>query len=139
MVKPRTKLKPHARPKSRKRWDEPWGVGLALNEAVFDAARARCVCGDSMWWRVNRSDPWRCRTCAPPDARANVYWMRKKKMVDPTEAEIAAIQATLEPAGEFLESLGETDLAKLSPEDFFTFVEVVVTAYQDNLLAINAP
>lgn len=137
MVKPRSKLS--KRPKSRKRWDEPWGIGIVINEPVLDATRARCACGDGMWWRIKPCDPWCCRTCVPPNARANVYWMRRKKVVDPTEAEIAAIQATLEPAGEFLESIGETDLAKLSTEDFLTFVEVVVTAYQDNLRAIIAP
>lgn len=60
-------------------------------------------------------------------------------MVEPVEAKTAALQATLEPVGEFLEAIGETDLANLSEEDFFAFIEVVVTTYQDRLEAINAP
>jgi len=65
--------------------------------------------------------------------------MRRKNVVDPTEAEVAAIHATVEPVGQFLDAIGQTDLAQLSEEDFLTFIEVVVSAYQENLHAITSP
>ena len=120
------------------RWDEPWGAGLVLNEPVSDVARARCACGDCMWWRYGH-EAWQCRTCIPPPADSHTYWMRRKNVVDPTEAETVAIHATVAPAGEFLDALGQTDLALLSEQDFLTFIEVVVSAYQENLNAITAP
>lgn len=54
-------------------------------------------------------------------------------MVDPSEHEQAAIVAASPSAGEYLESIGKTDLAVLSESEWLTFIEVVVTAYQDAL------
>lgn len=59
-------------------------------------------------------------------------------MVDPTEHEIEAIQAASEPAGEYLESLGKTDLAALEEAEWFTLLEVIVTAYTDKLQELAA-
>lgn len=55
-------------------------------------------------------------------------------MVDPNEHEQAAIEAAGPVAGEYLESIGKTDLAVLTPDEWLTFLEVVVTAYQDALM-----
>ena len=54
-------------------------------------------------------------------------------MVDPDEHEIAAIAAASLMAGEYLESIGKTDLAVLSEAEWLTLLEVVITAYQDEL------
>ena len=54
-------------------------------------------------------------------------------MVDPDEHEIAAIEAASPMAGEYLESIGKTDLAVLTDAEWMTLLEVVVTAYQDEL------
>ena len=54
-------------------------------------------------------------------------------MVDPDEHETAAIAAASPMAGEYLESIGKTDLAALSEAEWLTLLEVVVTAYQDKL------
>lgn len=54
-------------------------------------------------------------------------------MIDPTEHEIEAIHAASEPAGEYLESLGKTDLAELEEAEWLTLLEVIVTAYTDRL------
>lgn len=54
-------------------------------------------------------------------------------MVDPSEHEQAAIVAASPSAGEYLESIGKTDLAVLTEAEWLTFLEVVVTAYQDAL------
>lgn len=55
-------------------------------------------------------------------------------MVDPDEHEIAAIQAASPMAGEYLDSIGKTDLATLTDTEWLTFLEVVITAYQDELV-----
>lgn len=55
-------------------------------------------------------------------------------MVDADAHEIAAIAAAGPLAGEYLESIGKTDLATLSEAEWLTFLEVVVTAYQDALV-----
>jgi hypothetical protein len=63
-------------------------------------------------------------------------------MVDPTEYEIAAIEAASGPAGEYLESIGKTDLAAMDESEWMTLLEVIVTAYTDTLrarLAEKAP
>jgi len=54
-------------------------------------------------------------------------------VVDPDEHETAAIAAASPMAGEYLESIGKTDLAALSEAEWLTLLEVVVTAYQDKL------
>lgn len=54
-------------------------------------------------------------------------------MVDPDEHEIAAIAAASPMAGEYLESIGKTDLAVLTEAEWLTLLEVIITAYQDEL------
>ena len=54
-------------------------------------------------------------------------------VADPDEHEIAAIEAASPMAGEYLESIGKTDLAVLTDAEWMTLLEVVVTAYQDEL------
>ena len=56
-------------------------------------------------------------------------------MVDPTDAEIAAIRSASEPAGQYLESIGKTDLAKLEFDEWMTFLECVCTAFQNEMIA----
>ena len=33
------------------------------------------TCGDTLFWRIARGAPWRCRTCERPDARTKVQWV----------------------------------------------------------------
>ena len=54
-------------------------------------------------------------------------------VVDPDEHEIAAIAAASPMAGEYLESIGKTDLAVLTEAEWLTLLEVIITAYQDEL------
>lgn len=54
-------------------------------------------------------------------------------VVDPDEHETAAIAAASPMAGEYLESIGKTDLAVLTESEWLTLLEVIVTAYQDEL------
>ncbi len=43
------------------------------------------------------------------------------------------MQSTVAMAGEYVESLGRTDLMSWSREEFATLIEVVVTAFTDRL------
>lgn len=54
-------------------------------------------------------------------------------MIDPTPNETAAMEAGGLAAGEYLESLGKSDLARLTVEEWQTLIEVVVTGYCDTL------
>jgi hypothetical protein len=54
-------------------------------------------------------------------------------MIDPTPNERAAVRHAGEMGGEYLESLGRTDLARLSEAEWLAFVEAVVTGYCDRL------
>lgn len=58
-------------------------------------------------------------------------------MIDPTVEEIKAMEAASLPAGEYLESIGKTDLAALTYEEWMTFIEAVCTNYQDFLTNID--
>jgi hypothetical protein len=55
-------------------------------------------------------------------------------MIDPTEAEQAAIRSTMKPVAEIMEEIGwQTRLANLSEQQVLTLIEVTVTGYQDAL------
>jgi hypothetical protein len=54
-------------------------------------------------------------------------------MVDPTPNEQEALEAASQTAGEFLESIGKTDLAQLEREEWESLIESVVTGYSDRL------
>ena len=57
-------------------------------------------------------------------------------MVDPSEMEKAAMRACLVPLGEYVGSIGmERALAQYTRDEALTLVEVVVSAYQDHMLA----
>ena len=54
-------------------------------------------------------------------------------MVDPTQHEVAGMRAASPVAGEYVESLGKTDLAAFSEDEWLTLIEVIVTAFTDAL------
>jgi hypothetical protein len=54
-------------------------------------------------------------------------------MIDPTPNERAAMARGGAMGGEYLDSLGKTDLAQLSLEEWHTLIEVIVTGYCDHL------
>ena len=58
---------------------------------------------------------------------------RRRGMIDPTPNEQAAMAAGGNAAGEYLESLGKSDLATLSPPEWRQLIEIVVTGYCDTL------
>jgi hypothetical protein len=58
---------------------------------------------------------------------------RRWGVIDPDEHEQAAIAAASPMAGEYLDSIGKTDLATLTDAEWLTLLEVIITAYQDEL------
>jgi hypothetical protein len=58
---------------------------------------------------------------------------RRRGMIDSTRYERAAMDHTVEMAGEYIESLGRTDLMTWSTDEFASLIEVIVTAFTDRL------
>jgi hypothetical protein len=58
---------------------------------------------------------------------------RRRGMIDPTPNERAAMAAGGKAAGEYLESLGRSDLAALTAPEWRQLIEIVVTSYCDAL------
>lgn len=58
---------------------------------------------------------------------------RLKGMINPNEHEAAALCQASAVGGEYVESLGRTDLAQWSAQEWATLIDVVVTAFQDHL------
>jgi hypothetical protein len=54
-------------------------------------------------------------------------------MIDKDDEERAALVDAGQEGGAFVESLGRTELAAWTPQEWATLVEVIVTAYQDAL------
>jgi len=63
-------------------------------------------------------------------------------MVDPNEHELAAMRRAGVAAGEFIDAVGRTDMARWTPAEWSSFVETICGAYVDALIeqqiAINA-
>jgi len=80
-------------------------------------------------------DPRRLASTALPacSMRCMDALHRRWGVIDPDAHEIASIEAASPVAGEYLESIGKTDLAVLTQAEWLTLLEVVVTAYQDEL------
>jgi hypothetical protein len=82
-------------------------------------------------------------TIGDPRRRGSFRWFcslvcqdichRRRGMIDPTQHERAAMNHAVAMAGEYIESLGRTDLMTWSPEEFASLIEVIVTAFPDRL------
>ena len=56
-------------------------------------------------------------------------------MIDPSDMETAAMRSCLSPLGEYVGSIGMgRPLADYTREEVLTLIDVVVTAYQDQML-----
>lgn len=58
---------------------------------------------------------------------------RLEGMIDPKKHEITALREASAAGGEYVESLGRTDLASFTEHEWSVLIEVVVTAFQDHL------
>ena len=60
----------------------------------------------------------------------------ERLMIDPSEMEIAAMRACLAPLGEYVGEIGmQRPLADYSRDEVLMLIDVVVTAYQDCMVA----
>lgn len=59
-------------------------------------------------------------------------------MIDPTPNEKAALANAAQMGGEYLDSVGKTDLATLTVDEWATFIDCVVTGYCDHLRELAA-
>ncbi len=59
-------------------------------------------------------------------------------MIDPTPNEHAALAYAGDMGGDYLDSLGLTDLAQLSPEQWQTFLSCVIGGYGERLQELAA-
>jgi hypothetical protein len=55
------------------------------------------------------------------------------KMIDTTEYEREAIAHGGSMAGEYLETLGKTDIAVMTPDEYDAFIETAITGYVERL------
>lgn len=92
--------------------------------------------------RLPRSDPRRYSDrwvfCSMRCQNAFSRLMEKSggHMIDPGDMELAAMAACLAPLGEYVASIGmQRPLADYRKEEVLTLIEVVVTAYQEHMLA----
>lgn len=68
----------------------------------------------------------------------DIAYNRQGKMIDPTKKEIAAIEAASVLAGQYIDSIGKTDMATWSEFDWMNFIEAVVTGYSDEMQRLTA-
>ncbi len=59
-------------------------------------------------------------------------------MVDPTPRELQAMFEAGPMAGEYIESLGKSDLAQFSVNEFLTLIQVIVSAYLEAKVRLDA-
>jgi len=59
-------------------------------------------------------------------------------MIDPTPNESEAMTVGGQQGGEYLESIGKTDLASLTETEWDRFLDAVVTGYCDHLRELAA-
>lgn len=85
-----------------------------------------------------RIDKTRRKFCS---LRCLDLWAAHKKregfiMIDPTREEKQAMESALQPLGEYVSEIGmHLPLQDYTRDQILTLIEVVITAYQDHLLA----
>lgn len=81
------------------------------------------------------SDAWVFCSRRCQDAFCLLMTKTEARMIDPSDMELAAMRACLSPLGEYVGSIGmERPLADYTREEVLTLIDVVVTAYQDQML-----
>ena len=81
------------------------------------------------------SDKWVFCSRRCQDAFCLLMTKTEARMIDPSDMELAAMRACMSPLGEYVGSIGmERPLADYTREEVLTLIEVVVTAYQDQMI-----
>ena len=92
--------------------------------------------------RRKRGDPQRysdqwvfCSRCCQ-ESFSKLMNKTEGQMIDPSDMEIAAMRACLAPLGEYVGEIGmQRPLADYSRDEVLMLIDVVVTAYQDCMVA----
>jgi uncharacterized protein DUF6511 len=81
------------------------------------------------------SDGWVFCSRRCQDAFCLLMTKTEARMIDPSDMELAAMRACLSPLGEYVGSIGmQRPLADYTREEVLTLIDVVVTAYQDQMI-----
>ena len=81
------------------------------------------------------SDKWVFCSRRCQDAFCLLMTKTEARMIDPSDMELAAMRACLSPLGEYVGSIGmQRPLADYTREEVLTLIDVVVTAYQDQMI-----
>jgi hypothetical protein len=99
----------------------------------------------SLGWfnaQLKRSDPrrysdrWVFCSMRCQNAFSQIMNKTEGQMIDPTEMELAAVRSCLAPLGEYVGTIGmQRPLADYSREEVLALIDVVVAAYQQQMLA----
>lgn len=65
-------------------------------------------------------------------------WGDIRAVTDPNAIELAAMAHASDRAGEFIEALGKTDMARWSAGEWASFIEAICGGYVDSLCAAQA-
>ena len=60
-------------------------------------------------------------------------WEDIRAMTDPNAVELAAMAHASDRAGEYIEALGKTDMARWSAQEWASFIEAICGGYVDSL------
>ena len=81
------------------------------------------------------SDQWVFCSRRCQDAFCKLMIKTEARMIDPSDMELVAMRACLSPLGEYVGSVGmERPLADYTRDEVLTLIDVVVTAYQDQMI-----
>jgi hypothetical protein len=81
------------------------------------------------------SDKWVFCSRRCQDAFCLLMTKTEARMIDPSDMELAAMRACLSPLGEYVGSIGmQRPLADYTRDEVLTLIDVVVTAYQDQMI-----
>ncbi len=81
------------------------------------------------------SDKWVFCSRRCQDAFCLLMTKTEARMIDPSDMELAAMRACLSPLGEYVGSIGmRRPLADYTRDEVLTLIDVVVTAYQDQMI-----
>lgn len=123
---------------------------------AYAAWRAKVAAGDFNA-RYDYGQAMRADSCLEPagwmlpnEAKARGGWgvvqvmrpyrtEREKMMVDPSPHEQAALEASSAAGGAYLEALGKTDMARMTPDEWFGLLDAIVSGFQDRLAELHEP
>ncbi|MDE8347762.1 MAG: DUF6511 domain-containing protein [Acidocella sp.] len=60
-------------------------------------------------------------------------------MKEPNRFEVEGIMEGAAVGGEYLDAIGKSDLATLSEDEYLTFVERVIRAYEEKCMSLYSP